>query len=91
MYTFEDFKKEQFIKKPGLKKQYDALKPEFDLIDQIISARVNKGLSQKQLAAKMSTTQSAIARLESIDYNPSVGLLRKLAKATGTQLKIVLE
>jgi transcriptional regulator with XRE-family HTH domain len=47
-------------------------------------------LTQKQLAQKMKTSQSAIARLESGESNPSISLLKRYASATGTQLKVEL-
>jgi ribosome-binding protein aMBF1 (putative translation factor) len=90
MDDFELHLQEQ-LKKPSFKKAYDALEPEYALISQIIGARAKRGLSQAQLAKKMGTKQSAIARLESEGYNPSVNLLRKVAKATGTKLKILFE
>ena len=91
MKDFEQFKREQFKKKPGLKKAYDALAPQYELAAQIIEARLKKGLSQTQLAKKMGTSQSAVARLESGGYNPSFNLLEKVAHATGARLKIKLE
>lgn len=89
MEKWKDFKKE-LMKDPEVRKEYDALRPQYELAAQIIEARLKKGLSQSQLAEKIGTKQSAIARLESGDYNPSVGFLEKVADATGTRLKIQL-
>lgn len=90
MKDFEAFKKEQ-LKDPEFKKIYDDLRPQYELAAQIIEARLKKGLSQSQLAKKMGTSQSAVARLESGEYNPSVNLLGRVAHATGTRLKVKLE
>ena len=61
---------------------YDALAGEFDLARELIGARVRAGLTQAELAARMGTTQSAIARLESGAQLPSVKTLLRLANAT---------
>jgi transcriptional regulator with XRE-family HTH domain len=61
------------------------------LAREIIKVRVAAGLSQQELARKMDTTQSAVARLESGHHPPSMSTLKKLAKATGTKLSIHLE
>lgn len=91
METFEQFKEKQFKQKPKLKEIYDLLEPQYELASQVIGARVNKELSQKQLAHKMGTVQSAVARLESGNYNPSIKLLNKVAKATDTRLVVKFE
>jgi transcriptional regulator with XRE-family HTH domain len=78
-------------KRPGFQKAYDSLEAEYNLIDAMLSARSASGLSQAQLARKMKTTQSAIARLESGKAHPSTRTLAKLAAATGTRLKISFE
>lgn len=70
---------------------YDALEEEFALAAQIIGARARADLSQAELAERMNTSQSAIARLESGRSRPSTQTLRKLAEATGSKLRIVLE
>ena len=87
---FEDFKKEAFERDPDLKKAYDALELEFSIIEQVIRKRLEKGLSQKQLAEKVGTKQSAISRLEGGNSNPSVAFLEKISKALGGKLQISL-
>jgi ribosome-binding protein aMBF1 (putative translation factor) len=52
------------MKDPEYRKAHDELQPEFDLARAVIQARVSAGLTQQQLAERMSTTQSDIARLE---------------------------
>jgi ribosome-binding protein aMBF1 (putative translation factor) len=61
---------------------YDALADEFDLPRELIAARVRAGLTQAEVAARMGTTQSVVARLESGAQMPSVNTLLKFAKAT---------
>jgi ribosome-binding protein aMBF1 (putative translation factor) len=61
---------------------YDALADEFDLARELIAARVRAGLTQAEVAARMGTTQSVVARLESGAQVPSVNTLLKFAKAT---------
>ena len=86
---FEDVLKEA-LKNPEWKKGYDALELEFSIIEQVIRKRLEKGLTQKQLAEKIGTKQSAIARLEGGTTNPSVAFLEKVSKALGGKLQISL-
>jgi predicted transcriptional regulator len=79
-----------WIKDPEYRKAFDAMEDEFILARELISARTKAMLTQKQLAQKMKTSQSAIARLESGESNPSISLLKRYASATGTQLKVEL-
>lgn len=81
----------EWLKDPELRREYDALEEEFALASQIIGARARAGLTQEELAARMNTSQSAIARLESGRFRPSTRTLEKLAAATGSKLRIVLE
>ena len=61
---------------------YEAMAGEFDLAHELIGARVRAGLTQAELAKRMGTTQSAIARLESGAQLPSVSTLLRFARAT---------
>lgn len=79
---------QKWMKDPEYRKAHAALAPEFALARAVIEARVQAGLTQEQLAARMETTQSAIARLESGRSRPSTQTLAKLAAATGTRLQI---
>ena len=72
-------------------KTYKESEEEFVLAREIIKARAEAGLSQQELARKMETTQSVVARLESGHHLPSMSTLKKLAKATGSKLSIRLE
>jgi ribosome-binding protein aMBF1 (putative translation factor) len=87
--SFDDFEKE-LLKDPEFKKAYDTLEVEFSIIEQVLKKRLEKGLSQKQLAEKAGTKQSAIARLEGGNSNPSIAFLEKVSKALGGKLQISL-
>ena len=82
---------DQWRKDPEFMREYDALEEEFALANALIGARAQANLTQEELAERMGTSQSAIARLESGRTMPSTRTLRKLAEATGTKLRIVLE
>ena len=76
---------------PAYRAAYDELGPEFELARSLIEARTRAGLTQAQLARRMKTTQSVVARLESGRVRPSTKTLEKVARATGTRLKITFE
>ena len=82
---------EKWMQEPGYRQAHEALQQEFDLASQMIAARVRAGLTQEQLAQRMGTTQSAIARLEGGGRAPSVKTLEKYAEATGTRLVLRFE
>ena len=70
---------------------YDALGEEFDLARALIEARTAAGLSQAQLARRMGTSQSYIARLDGGKVRPSTDALERFAQATRTRLRIAFE
>jgi ribosome-binding protein aMBF1 (putative translation factor) len=74
--------KKQMLADREVRAAYDALADEFDLARELIAARVRAGLTQAEVAARMGTTQSVVARLESGAQMPSVNTLLKFAKAT---------
>jgi DNA-binding XRE family transcriptional regulator len=75
-----------------VKAEYDKLSDEFALLDEFLSARAAQGLTQAQVAAKIGTTQSAVARMESGSgkHSPSLATLSKYAEALGCKLEIRL-
>jgi ribosome-binding protein aMBF1 (putative translation factor) len=81
----------KWMKSPEYRTAHQALAPEFELASAVIRARVRAGLTQEQLAQRMNTSQSVIARLESGRVRPSTQTLERLAVATGTRLKITFE
>lgn len=70
---------------------YSALGQEFDIARALIEARMRAGLSQTELAKRMKTSQSYVARLEGGTVKPSTSALERLAKATGSRLRITFE
>jgi ribosome-binding protein aMBF1 (putative translation factor) len=83
--------KAQLLKDPAVRMHYDAMEEEFALMAEVAKARARAGLSQAELARRMKTTQSTIARLESGRGKPSTRTLDRFAKATGHKLKISFE
>ena len=82
---------DEWRKDPEYVAAYDALEEEFALANALIGARAHAGLTQEELAERMGTSQSAIARLESGRSRPSTTTLAKLAAATGTKLRVRFE
>ncbi|HMK79520.1 MAG TPA: helix-turn-helix transcriptional regulator [Xanthobacteraceae bacterium] len=86
-----DLLHKKWLKDPEYRKAYEALEEEFALAAAIMKARNRAGLSQAELARRMKTTQSTVARLESGRGRPSTRTLDRFAKATGHRLKITFE
>jgi predicted transcriptional regulator len=82
--------KAQLLADPKVKAAYDALAPEFEISAELLRARLRAGLSQAELAARMGTSQSTIARLESGQTLPSTKTLLRYAEATGSKVKVRL-
>jgi ribosome-binding protein aMBF1 (putative translation factor) len=81
----------EWHKEPGYAEAYDALEEEFAIMDALIRARTAASLSQTEIAKRMNTTQSVIARLEARAHRASLKTLRGYAEATGHRLRISLE
>ena len=82
---------DKWFKNPNFVREYEALEEECALAAALIKARADAGLTQEELAQRMGTTQSAIARLEGGKSRPSTTTLAKVAKATGTRLRVSFE
>jgi transcriptional regulator with XRE-family HTH domain len=80
-----------WMKEPNYRREHDLLEEEFALAAAVAKARRRAGLSQAELARRMKTTQSTVARLESGRGRPSTRTLTRFAKATGHRLKISFE
>ena len=87
MKSYRQFKREA-LKDKQLAKAYYALEPSYELITYLMKRRIEKGFTQRQLAERLGTKQSAIARLESGTYNPSVGFVSRIADALGAKLTL---
>lgn len=90
MKNWDQLKKE-LLKDPVVAKEYNRLAPEYAVISQLIAIRAEKKVTQKELAKSMGTKQSAIARLESGNYNPTLEFLQRTAEALGRKLTINFE
>ena len=90
MSTLDDLH-ERWSRDAGYREAYERLEPEFEVACALIEARRRAGFTQAELAARMKTTQSAVARLEGSRVPPSTRTLEKVAKATGTRLRIRFE
>ena len=89
MRTLQKHIKEQ-LKNPEFAKEYEALEEEYEVARQIIHARIIAGLTQKELAEKIGTRQSNVSRLENGNSNPSIDMLKRIAKVTGSKLQVTL-
>lgn len=87
MSKWEDLEKE-LLADPEVKKEYDRLAPRYAVISALIEARLKKGMTQKDIAEKLGTKQSAIARLEGGNINPSLEFLQKIAQVMGYKLTV---
>ncbi len=77
---YEDFEAE-LLERPGIRKEYEALKPKYDMIRSLIERRNQLKLSQTQVARIIGTKQPAISRLEKGDYNTTLNTFFKVADA----------
>lgn len=80
--------KNRLLKDPETAKDYKELEPEYEIISEIIKARIEQNLSQEDLAKRVGTRQANISRLESGSYNPSLRFLKKVACGLGKKLHI---
>ncbi len=87
MKTLEDFKREIF-KRPGVRKAYAEMQPEFQIIRKLALERTKKGFSQRKLAKKIGVTQSALARFETGNINPTLSFIQKITTGLGLKLLV---
>lgn len=87
MTNFNDFLTEQ-MKDEEFRKEYEALEPEFAIMQAMIDARNAEGLTQKELSVRSGIAQGDISKLENGNANPSIRTLQRLATAMGKKLRI---
>jgi transcriptional regulator with XRE-family HTH domain len=89
--TLKQFKA-RALARPDVRQEYDRIGEEFEFLDEILRARAAAGLTQADVAARIGTTQSAVARLESADakHSPSIATLQRYASALGCTLQVRL-
>ncbi|MEK7463894.1 MAG: helix-turn-helix transcriptional regulator [Patescibacteria group bacterium] len=88
MTTHKEFM-EEFLKDPENKKTYDSLELEFKIYNALVKARIEKKLTQRQLAQKLGIAQSALARFESGRTNPTLSFLQKVTSGLGLKLTVI--
>ena len=81
--------KAKLLNNPDVKKEYDAFKPEFELILAMMKVREAKGITQKELSFLTGITQADISRIETGERNPSIRVMQKLANAMGMTFELV--
>jgi DNA-binding XRE family transcriptional regulator len=82
--------KKRLLADPEVKAEYDRLGPVYALVGAMVDARHEAGLTQEQVAVRMGTTQSVVARLENAHHMPSLELVMRYATALGRRLQIDL-
>lgn len=87
MKKFDDFFEEQ-MKDSEFNKEYNNLKPEFDVIRAMVDARTSQNLTQKQLSEITGINQADISKLENGTRNPTLNMLKRLADGMDMMLKI---
>jgi predicted transcriptional regulator len=87
MSSYKSYK-EKVLQNSEVKREYDELQPEYDIIQAMIDARVNQNITQKELSERTGITQADISRIENGTRNPSLSMVKKLAQGLGMQLKL---
>ena len=87
MRSHKDYLNEQ-LKNPEFAAAYEVLEPQYQIARAIIAARLESGMTQAELAEKVSLSQSNISRLESGTFNPTVQTLEKVATGLGKKLTL---
>lgn len=90
MKTLKTLKRE-LLANPEVQAAYEAQVDEFSIVRELIAARMRAGLTQSQIAERMGTTQSVIARLEGGKRAPSIGTVQRYAEAAGCKAVFRLE
>ena len=83
--------KSQLLKQPAVLAEYEAQSAEFEMARELIAARTRAGLTQSEVAARMGTTQSVIARIEGGSSTPSLRSVQRYAQAIGFRAVVHLE
>ncbi len=87
LIKWEDFEKE-LLQKPGFKEARKETELEYQVAYAIIKARVERGMTQKDIAKAMGTKQSVISRVENARTTPSLSFLKRLAEVLGASLQV---
>ncbi len=90
-YTNWDDHERDLLKNPEFRAALKEVELEYQIARAVIAARIHKGLSQSELAVKLSTQQSVISRVENAKTVPSLSFLRRLATALDSTLQVRFE
>ena len=90
MKTLKDIKRE-LLANPATQAAYESQAAEFDMARELIAARSRAGLTQSDVAQRMGTTQSVIARLEGGKRIPSMRTVQRYAQAVGGRAVVRIE
>ena len=85
LYSFDDHLKE-LMRDPEFVKEWKKSEPEYLLAKEMIEKRIKNKMSQRTLAKKLKTSQAAISRVESMNGNPSLSFLKRIATALNSKL-----
>ena len=83
--------KTKLLAKPAIRQAYEAQAPDLELARELIAARTQAGLTQGEVAARMGTTQSVVARIESGRGTPSMRTVQRFANAVGARAMVRME
>ena len=86
--NYKEYKEATLANNAELRAEYEALAPQYEIIKEVIAVRLDKKMTQAELAELANTKQSNISRFESGNYNPSLEFLQKIAGALGKNLEI---
>lgn len=87
MSEFRDFLNEQ-LEDAEFREEYENMSPEFDIIRAMVTARKENNITQKELSERTGITQADISRIENGTRNPSLNMIKRLAKGMGMRLKL---
>ncbi len=85
--TWEEYEK-ILMKRPGFKEAQEETRLEYEIARALIKARIERGLTQAEIAKKMKTKQSVISRVENARTVPSLSFLKRLAQVLDASLKV---
>jgi len=85
IYTFDDHLKES-LKDKNFREAWKKAEPEYLLAKTLIRKRLDKKMSQRELAKKVGTSQALISNIETMNANPSFKQLNKIARALDSKL-----
>ena len=83
--------KKKWMRDPEFVSEWEKLQPHYQIARQMIGARIKRKMTQEELAEKVGTGQAVISRLEGMNAKPSISLLKRVADALETPIKITIK